>query len=124
MNDDLATLRKINVDIGVAESVGDRARLNEILASRFAFRRASGQLVNREEYLDKVAPSPQRGTRVDELAIFGDRAVVMCVVEQDGVHYHNIRLFVREGGEWRLLGWANERTGQFEPNAAAGGAPP
>ena len=40
--------------------------------------------------------------------IFGDRAVVACVVRQNETDYHNIRLFFRDGYEWKLLGWANE----------------
>jgi hypothetical protein len=40
--------------------------------------------------------------------VHGDRAVVACVVTQNGRDFHNLRLFVRRGGEWKLLGWANQ----------------
>ena len=32
----------------------------------------------------------------------------MCVITQGGKNYHNVGLFVRIEGSWKLLAWANE----------------
>jgi hypothetical protein len=57
-------------------------------------------------------PSDRRHTEIVSIDVFGNRAVVTCVVSQQSAggirRYHNIRLFVRHDGDWRLLGWANE----------------
>jgi hypothetical protein len=29
--------------------------------------------------------------------------------KKEGEKFHNLRLFVRREGQWKLLGWANER---------------
>jgi hypothetical protein len=54
-------------------------------------------------------------TRIDGVALHGNRAVVTCTVRQDWEDFHNIRLFACDYNEWRLLAWANERAGWFEP---------
>lgn len=45
---------------------------------------------------------------IEPIEIYGNRAIVKCIVKFDGKEYHNIRLFVRQEGVWKLLGWANE----------------
>ncbi len=55
------------------------------------------------------APRPgARETQIESFHIYGNRAAVTCVAPDSGVITHNIRLFAKEGGDWRLLGWANE----------------
>jgi hypothetical protein len=108
-------LTTLNLRIGVAESEGNaaaRAWLAEILAPTFAFRRASGRFDGRCEFLLLVAPSETRDTTIEAIAVYGDRAVVRCVVAVKSPagekRFHNLRMFVRHDGKWKLLGWANE----------------
>jgi len=30
-------------------------------------------------------------------------------IEGKDANFHNLRMFIRDGAEWKLLGWANER---------------
>src|SRR3712207_4720215 len=64
-------------------------------------------------------PAPPRTTRVIlPIKHFGNnRAVVECVVTQGEKDYHNLRLFVRRDGQWKLLAWANEE----QPRVDGGG---
>ena len=98
------------MEIGRLESTGDREALRGIIASKLAFRRANtqGTIVDRCEYLDAVVPSPERQTEITAVTVHGNRAVVECVVTQNSKRFHNLRLFVRQGEDWKLLGWANE----------------
>ena len=83
MTDDLAVLAQLNVDIGAAETRGDRAFLDSVIAEQFAFRRASGAVVDRPGYLAAVAESEPRLTEIESIQLYGDRAVVTCVVTLD-----------------------------------------
>lgn len=116
--DDKQTLIDLNVRIGRAESKGNEEAhtwLKGILAPALAFQRADGKTFDgRDAFLDKVVqanPAP-RETEVGPIQFFGDRAVVPCIVTvktDDGdKRYHNLRLFVRYEGNWKLLVWANE----------------
>jgi hypothetical protein len=112
MPDDRAVLEQLNVEIGYAEDRGDRVWLDGVLAPQLAFRRANGQIVNREEYLQAVAPGGRRETQVESIALSGDRAVVTCIVTirsaSGDQRYHNERLLIRHEEKWKVLGWANE----------------
>jgi hypothetical protein len=109
---DIDQLAATNERIGTAESNGDVGYLDSMLAPVLAFRRSSGVCIDRQHFLDDIAPGPPRTTRVESVELLDhDRAVVRCVVEmsdstQHGA-YDNLRLFVRVDGDWRLLGWAN-----------------
>lgn len=114
--DDMATLREINERIGAAENRGDeeaRRWLDSVLAPALAFRRANEVIDDRSAFLDKVKPGAPRTTVVDSIEIVGKyRAIVRVTVTLHSAEppprYSNLRLFVRDGGEWKLLGWANE----------------
>jgi Domain of unknown function (DUF4440) len=110
--DDRAVIEQLNVEIGDAEDRGDSVWLDGVLAPQLAFRRANGQIVNREEYLQAVAPGGPRETQVESTVLFGDRAVVTCIVTirsaRGDQRYHNVRLLVRHEEKWKVLGWANE----------------
>ena len=104
-------LRDLNMRIGLAENAGNRLWLEGVLAPRLAFQRAdpARTVDDAEAFLAKVKPGGDRETRIIEpIEIYGDRAVVQCVVRSGGVEYHNLRLFVRRAGDWKLLAWANE----------------
>jgi len=113
MQSNFDELTKLNHQIGVAESAGDKRSLDGILAPVVAFRRASGACDDRASFLEKVAPSNPRETTIRSIDLVGqDRAVVTCIVtmregDQRKV-FHNVRLFVRVQDNWKLLGWANE----------------
>jgi hypothetical protein len=56
-----------------------------------------------------VAPSDsRRQTQVESIALWGNRAVVTCIVTIGNMRYHNVRLFIRQDQAWKILGWANE----------------
>jgi hypothetical protein len=80
MHDDLALLAHLNVQIGNAETNGDRDWLDGVLAPELTFRRANGAVCDRKGYLEAVAPSDPRETDIDSISLYGDRAVVTCIV--------------------------------------------
>ena len=113
MQDERVILTELNRQIGLAETLGDREALERLIAPQLAFRRAdaAGTLDDRAAFLGKVKPGPDRTTVVSDIRIHGDRALVDCVVTVHGADgdrkFHNLRLFVKVGEDWRLLGWAN-----------------
>jgi hypothetical protein len=114
MGTDRDALETMNVEIGNAESRGDKAYFEDLLAPAFAFRRASGVIVDRAQFIGAVAPSAPRKTTVRSITFAGHaRAVVSCVVAMDveGVskNFDNLRVFVLDADKrWKLLAWANE----------------
>jgi len=121
MSKDLEMLTALNIDIGNAEDTCDYEWLSCVLAPELAFRRANNVVENRHDYLQRVKGdfeklnsekheevSKRTTDLIDPIEIFGDRAIVKCVVNYKDKNYHNIRLFVRRAGGWKLLGWANE----------------
>jgi hypothetical protein len=112
MQDAIAILEQLNIDIGDKESAGERDWLDGILAPVLAFRRAKGKMECRHSFLDSVACSDKRETQIESINLYGNRAVVTCIVtikfEDGDKRYHNLRLFVRHKEGWKLLGWANE----------------
>lgn len=110
---DIDALRQLNVELGDAESQGNREWLDGVIAPELAFLRADKKTFdNRATFLAKVKRSDGRKTEVESVETYGDRAVVKCIVtvksESGDKRFHNLRLFVRNDGEWKLLGWANE----------------
>jgi len=113
MASDEEDLRALNFSINDSENSGDRDSLAEVLAPELAVMRGDGKTFDDAgRFLQKVAKRPEPGeleTDKVEVEVLGNRAIVKCVVEQGGKCYHNVRLFVRLEGQWKLLGWANER---------------
>jgi uncharacterized protein DUF4440 len=110
-SEDDSRLREINEGINRAENHGDRDWLATRIAPQLAFQRADDARTvdDRDAFLEKVKPGGTRVSRVLEpIQVFGDRAIVQCIVTVAGKDYHNLRLFVRRDGDWQLLGWANE----------------
>lgn len=102
-------LRALNLEMNTAENAGDRNFLAAVLAPELAFSRANGVVDDADRFLVKVSQKPMPGElKFEKIETFGNRAIVQCVVTQNGKGYHNIRLFVRMEGSWKLLGWANE----------------
>jgi hypothetical protein len=120
MPDDIQTLTDLNIQIGIEEPKGQAARpwFDRLIAEKFAFMRADKSMEDRGDFLNiGLKPGPARGTRIDEIAIYGNRAVVSCIVRMGEKQYHNLRLFIREkeDAEWKLLAWANEEAKAFWP---------
>jgi hypothetical protein len=108
-------LRSTNIEIGNAETQGNKAFFEALLAPCLAFRRATGQVVDRPAFIAGISPSAKRTTSIQSITLLeNNRALVECTVtmEADGgaKRFHNVRLFVREGPSkpWKLLAWANE----------------
>ena len=119
MQDDEQELMQINVEMAARENAGDRAWFDAILASRLAFQRADPDktIDDRVAFLQKVKrEDPQKDRRTDpksvDVKVCRSRAVVSCIVTMTDKgapkSFHNLRLFIKEGGQWKLLGWANE----------------
>jgi hypothetical protein len=109
-------LKSINVDMAQAESSGSKAFFETLLATKFAFRRASGALEDRDGFLGGFKAGARRRcdpASVEVTPVGAARAFVTCVVEMEmeggWKQFHNARLFVLdEARSWRLLAWANE----------------
>ena len=113
MQREFDALTDLNLQIGDAESDGDKKSLEELSAPALAFRRANGDCIDKQHFLENVAKSVPRETTIESIDLVGrNRAIVTCVVSMgDGEQqksFHNIRLFVRMQDGWKLLGWANE----------------
>lgn len=114
MTDDLKTLEDLNVQIRLAETRGDREWLAGVIAPKLAFQRANPQrtIDDREAFLDAVKPGAAGETEVESIHLYGNRAVVSCLVtlktEGGDRRFHNLRLWTRSAEGWKLLGWANE----------------
>jgi len=114
MTSDELALTRLSAEITAAEDRGDRKWLEGILAQELAFRRANGVVVGKERFLKDVKPRDSSKTDIESIKLYGkNRAVVTCIVAMkiDGqdAEFHNVRMFIREGKDWKLLGWANER---------------
>jgi hypothetical protein len=120
--DDVELLTSLNVRIGEAESLGERAWLARVLAPALAFARADGNTFDdATRFLEKVKPGAGRTTAIDSIELLGNRAVVRCRVtlqtDAGPRSFHNLRLFVRHQERWKLLGWANEALPESEAPA-------
>lgn len=110
-NPEEAALEALNIGIGDAENRGDATWLAAILMPRMTFQRAdpARTIDDREAFLSKVRAG---GTRITDvlkpIQIFGDRAIVRCIVTIEGKRFDNLRLFVKRDGRWLLLAWANQ----------------
>jgi hypothetical protein len=110
MANDIEALLRLNEAINAAENAGDLAALGTMTASRLAFRRRDGSILDRSAFLDAPRPG-DRHLHVESVQVYGTRALVACTVTMAGSSTHNLRLFVIEDGLWKLLGWANEPAG-------------
>ena len=114
MLDDIKTLEDLNVRIRDAETQGDREWLAGVIAPKLAFQRANPEktVTDRDGYLDAVKPGVNGETEVESICLYGNRAVVTCIVtlktDRGDQRFHNVRLWIRNEGRWKLLGWANE----------------
>jgi hypothetical protein len=115
------TLHSLNEMIAEAENVGgtaeSKAFFEGLLSSHFAFRRASGATVSRQEFLEGLKSSGDRRTIPDSVRVVPlgrTQALASCTVTMtiDGVvgRFKNARLFILDRDQrWKLFSWANEQ---------------
>jgi hypothetical protein len=109
---DHQALTEINYKIGEAEFQGDTQYLRTIMADDLIFRRASGDLVGKEQFLEPL----EKGM---EITVDKDTAVVTLLVwakgQRNGTEfkglYRNIRMFVKSQEDWQCAVWLNTKVG-------------
>jgi len=112
----LSTLNEESVE--VEQAGGDEARkyFTKLLSDQLIFRRASGKVVSKAEFLEgfkNASPFSSRGCGIVSVTSLNDRALVTLIVvgtraDDDSVHhYRNIRLFSRSGQDWLMELWYN-----------------
>src|SRR5206468_834977 len=113
-------LMELNKKMGENEKSADLIFFQDLLADNFLFRRANGDVVNREAYLqdlEQIAENPYQrlDTHVREVVVDKDSAVATVLViakrkkmEQPG-GFNNVRMFERRNGKWKLVSWINTK---------------
>lgn len=120
-------LYALNLRVVEFESARDDGALGQLLHDALVFRRANGDVVFKGDYLqgleDIVSVRWARSVVLDIQLHGEDLAVVPCLVavdrEQKGSDdanvtvqgvFLNVRVWTRTKGEWKLIGWFNQRT--------------
>src|SRR5262245_37180493 len=133
-NDELE-LEHLAVRMGEAERKRDVPFLRGILADDLWFRRASGKVVNKAQYLKDLESSENSyeylesedvAARVWEsvgvVALRVRAAVLRGGTRDEGV-FRNLRLFERRGEGWKCVAWLNTRVSdRGVPKGLAAGA--
>jgi hypothetical protein len=117
-------LRRLNEEIRVKEQAGEVKFFDELLTDTFLFRRAKGTIEDKRHYLDGLAsvaenPFERLETVVENVTLDGDSGVVNVLVlakrknmERAAV-FQNVRVFSRQGENWKLIMWVNTRIGDL-----------
>ena len=115
-NTDLIALNEEAVKLEQAGGADAHTFFEAHLSNQLLFRRASGKLVGKEEFLaglDQAGHFSSRRPEDIRLTQLDDRALVTLVVvgtraDDGSVHrYRNIRLFSRSGEKWVMELWYN-----------------
>lgn len=115
---DKQQLTELNLKIAEMEQQRDKAAqkfFHDILSDQLVFRRANGKVVDKTAFsagLREPDPFVSRQAEDIDISSLDGRALVVLVVrttKQDGTksRYRNIRLFSKQGTEWRLELWYN-----------------
>jgi hypothetical protein len=125
--DDLHSLVETALEMGQAELRRDETTLRRILSKDLRFRRANGEIVDKEEFLMDL--QDPRNTYdclesdVVDVTVYENSAIVVLVVLARGTRrgqgfegtYRNIRLFTRDPQEsasaWSCALWLSTRIG-------------
>jgi hypothetical protein len=111
-------LRRLNHEVGDNEKAANRSFFVLYLADDLVFRRANGDIVEKEAFLDGLMPDQfdMLETSVDALDVKGNSAVVDVTVKaqrrgQKAGEFRNIRVFQRAGQQahWQLRAWINTK---------------
>jgi len=109
---DEENLKELNERIGKAESEGDEEFLREVLADELVFRRASGKVVTKEEFLAEVQKNKfERKSSEIKVVLNKDKelALVTLLVEAQGSKIRNLRVFERNEKGWQCIVWFNTK---------------
>ena len=110
-------LIKLNRQISEAEKQGNKSFFEDTLAENLIFRRASGQIVTKQKFLDDLATDAFDILIADiaDVKIYQNTAVVVVYItakrkvdEQEGM-YLNIRVFTKDPNQWKLSAWFNNK---------------
>jgi hypothetical protein len=113
---DLAAINEQSVEVEQHGGKDARKFFDELLSDELMFRRASGKILGKTEFLqdlEKNSPFSSRTSGIISVTAIDDRALVNLVVvgtraDDGSVHrYRNIRLFSRSDGKWRMEFWYN-----------------
>lgn len=112
-----AALEKLNQRFGDEEQRGEDGKpfFELHLSSNLLFRRASGKIVGKTEFLNGLANNPFESRTSEDIVVHvdGDRALATLIVigtrrDDKSVHrYRNVRFFTQEGNRWHLDTWYN-----------------
>ncbi|HEY8561395.1 MAG TPA: nuclear transport factor 2 family protein [Pyrinomonadaceae bacterium] len=109
---DEAELIEINERIGDAEQNADAGFLRRALADELVFRRASGKIVTKDEFLADLPNNRfERKSRALQVTLHGDgkTALVSVIVAALDKEFQNLRVFVRREGGWQCIVWFNTK---------------
>src|SRR4051794_38083643 len=100
---DIDALYTLNLEIGAKEDGGDKEWFKKRIAPAFGFQRANEkrEVVDGVAYIGDLQESGPRNTKVESIHLYGNRAVVTCVVSMGVKNYHNVRLFIRRAPDWQ-----------------------
>lgn len=110
-------LAELNRQISEAEKQGNKSFFEDTLAENLIFRRASGQVVTKQKFLDDLATDvfDILIADIDNVKIYQNTAVVVVYItakrkvdEQEGM-YLNIRVFTKDSNQWKLSAWFNNK---------------
>jgi hypothetical protein len=109
---DEAELVRLNEQIGAAEQNGEAEFLRGVLAEELVFRRASGSVVSKEQYLADVTKNMFERESKNIKVTFDEEnnlALVVLVVHARGSDFQNLRVFRRRENGWQCLVWFNTK---------------
>ena len=109
---DESELVRINEQIGEAEQTADEKFLREVLADELVFRKASGKVVTKEEFLADLTNNRfERESKNIKVTLDEENstALVTLVVHALENKFQNLRVFVRREKGWQCLVWFNTK---------------
>ena len=114
-------LEQLNIRIGDAELRRDELFLRNILAPELVFRRASGKIVTKSDYLAELVKPENTYEYLEsenvKVAVNGENALVSLLVRAKGRRgetefegeFQNLRVFVKQAEKWCCVVWFNTR---------------
>jgi hypothetical protein len=113
-------LIQLNKEMGKEEKNANGPFFQDLLDEHFIFRRANGDIVDKQKYLEGLNDVPKDPyerleTHVQEVVIDKETAVATVFIaakrksmERAGL-FRNVRTFQRRGGEWKMIVWINTK---------------
>jgi hypothetical protein len=112
------TLTLLNQQLSEAEQKGDKSFFEKHLADTLIFRRASGKIVGKKDFLAALKPNNYDYNVPSDMQINvaddGLTAAVSLIISakikdpQTEGQWRNIRLFQKNNDVWQITGWYNE----------------